>query len=90
MGRLRWKKEPRETGLRSVGAGPRGSELHDGETVYATVSALGGNWMGPLRGWYFVAGWGSSVPHYNSHKTPSPDEKSAKEAARKYVQEHLK
>jgi hypothetical protein len=42
--RLTWKKEDAETGLRRVGAGPRGSKLHDGATTYARVSALGDVW----------------------------------------------
>lgn len=49
---LRWKKEPRETGLRAVLARPRSSYLLDAEGVrFACVSA---NLAG---GWYFVAGW---------------------------------
>ena len=32
---LRWKKNPHETGLRAIGAGPRGSKLHDGAQTYA-------------------------------------------------------
>lgn len=87
--RLRWKREPAETGLRRIGAGPRGSFLHDGERTYATVSALGGDWRMPLKGWYFVVGWDSGVPRFNSYETPAPDEKTAKEQAMAYVREHL-
>ena len=56
--RLRWKQQPKETGLAAVGAGPRGHEYHDGETVYAIVSPDGGNWRLPLAGWYYYASVG--------------------------------
>lgn len=82
--RLRWKKEPKETGLRSIGAGPRGSYLHDGVIRYATVSVLGG-WSRPFMGWYFVAGWESSVPHKNTCGNPYKTEDEAKSAAIEYV-----
>ena len=53
MGRMRWKREKVETGLRSVGAGPRGSKYWDGCQVFARTAPSGGNWRGPLEGWYF-------------------------------------
>lgn len=92
MGRLCWKKEPRPTGLMGVGAGPyRTSWLRDGDTRIASVSPVGGDWRGPLTGWYFCAGWDSTIPTKNSYSENQnyPDEKSAKAAARKYVEEHL-
>ena len=50
----RWRKEPRETGLRSIGAAPRGYELRvDGEDVLR-VRPAGGNWARKLEGWYWV------------------------------------
>lgn len=37
---LRWKKNPRPTGLAGVGAGDPGSTLRDGEEKYATAYAV--------------------------------------------------
>lgn len=85
--RLRWKMEPRKTGLRAVAAGPRSSWLTDGQTRYACVSSLGRS----AARWYWVAGWGSQVPHRNTASEGVPlslDE--AKAAAMAYVREHLK
>jgi hypothetical protein len=88
--KLRWKKEPRETGLRSVGAGPyRSSWLHDGETKFACVSPDGGNWMQPLAGWYWVAGWDSDIPPKNTCAKPCATEAEAKAAAEAYVKAHM-
>ncbi len=50
---IRWRKEPNETGLRSVGQCPRGYELRDGEEILIHVSADGGGWQRPLAGWYW-------------------------------------
>lgn len=86
--RLRWKKEPRETGLRAVGAGPRGSELHDGSTRYAVASAKRTDRR--VMGWYWVAGWESKVPHKNTCESPCATEEEAKAQALAYVREHLK
>ena len=51
--KARWRKQPRETGLRSIGSGPRGYELRIGDEVIIHVSAYGGGWSQPLRGWYW-------------------------------------
>ena len=88
--RLRWKKRPAETGLRAVGAGPRGSVLHDGAREYASVNALGGGWRGPLRGWYWVCGHEVSGEHVNTCDNPAPDEATAKAQAMEYVKTHLR
>jgi hypothetical protein len=88
--KLRWKKEPRETGLRAVGANPnRASRLHDGTNEYASVYPSGGAWnTGPLRGWYWVAFGG--VPYNNTCNLPLyATEAEAKAAAMAYVKEHL-
>lgn len=82
--KLRWKKEPSETGLRAVGQGPRGYRYHDGEKQYASVSPLGGGWR-PMRGWYWVAGWDSDVPHKNTCNEPVATPEEAKEQAAAYV-----
>ena len=88
MSRLRWKKNDRETGLIAVCAGPRGSYYHDGEKQYASVSYVDGKWH-KAKGWYFVAGWDSDVPHYNSCDKPCGTEKEAKQMAKEYVNKYL-
>jgi hypothetical protein len=87
--RLTWKKNKPQTGLRSIEAIPLGSKLHDGTTTYATVSAIGGGAFGTLKGWYWVAGWSSGVPHKNTHSNPNSTEVDAKKAARDYVVANL-
>lgn len=87
--KLRWKKGPKETGLAAVGSGPRGYVYHDGEQQYASVSPLGGCWRGPLTGWYWVAGWGSGVPHKNTCNNPCETPEEAKKQASEYVKAHL-
>ena len=70
----RWRKQPSEGGLRSIGQGPRGYELRlDGEELIH-VSAAGGNATGgPLRGWYW---YGFGVNTY----TTKPLFKTAEDA----------
>lgn len=89
MGKLRWKKQPRATGLSAIGAGPRGSYLHDGEQRYAVVYASTDGCSRDVIGWYFVAGWGSVVPYLNTCDNPVPTEDEAKKAAYKYVTDNL-
>lgn len=88
---LRWKKEPHKTGLRSVGASARASTLHDGQLRYAMVYAYG-RYSG-RTGWYWVAGWESTVPYYNSSRYTTPlqsqTEDEAKSEAMKYVKTQL-
>ncbi|MGL5219583.1 MAG: hypothetical protein ACRC8G_08915 [Plesiomonas shigelloides] len=44
--KLRWKLDDKETGLRGVCAGPRGSKYHDGNDYYASVSCMrNGKWV---------------------------------------------
>lgn len=88
--KLTWKKDAQETGLRSIGAKPRGSKLHDGVKTYATVNAFGGGWQGEVKGWYYVAGWDSGIPYVNTCQTPNPTESEAKIAAKAYVLAQLK
>lgn len=88
---LRWRKDPRETGLRSIGAGPQGHKLFldDEEDYLATVSPSGGGWMGPLEGWYWVVPEEEKLglKFKNTCETPVETEKEAKDAAKKYVVE---
>lgn len=85
--RLRWKLKPKETGLRAIGAGHRSSWLHDGTKHYATVSAL--RQRHAVTGWFWVAGWGSGVPHENTCNDPVPTAEEAKAQALAYVKQHL-
>lgn len=84
---LRWRKDPRETGLAAVCAGPRGSGLYDGNKKYAHVAAFS-RWN-EKKGWYYVCGWDSGVPHFNSCNKPITDEAAAKAEAMAYVRKHL-
>ena len=61
----RWKKDDRETGLRAVGSGPRGSTFRNGSGYIASVQARGGGWRGPARGWYYVV-CGDSLEYVNT------------------------
>lgn len=88
--RLRWKKNPQETGLRRIGCGPRGSRLHDGKKEYARVLPLGGDWRGPVRGWYFVCSLNSVGEYANTCNEPAPDEATAKAQAMEFVKSRLK
>jgi len=85
---LRWKKDPAEVGLLRIGAGPRGSKLHDGVTTYASVHAHSTRHTG-LTGWFWVASSRAGVPHYNSCNDPGLSEAEAKAAAAEYVKKHL-
>lgn len=84
--RLRWKLNPRETGLRCVIAGPRGSTLRDESGQrYAVVECLRSR-----EGWFWVAGWGSGVPHENTCESPCATAEEAKAQALAYVKAHIK
>lgn len=87
---LRWKKNPVETGLRSVGvdSSKRGSMLHDGAHKYASVDCLGYHWTGRRSdGWYWVVS--GKLPYMNTCNAPVATEAEAKAAAIAYVKEHL-
>lgn len=86
--RLRWKREKAETGLMAVCAPPRGYEYHDGEKLYAVVSPLMNSGRSVV-GWYWVAGWGSDVPHKNTCGTPCATQEEAKAQAVRYVKHHI-
>jgi len=87
--KLTWKREPRVTGLRSIGAPPVGSKLHDGNLTYARTYPHGGGMYGAVIGWYWVAGWDSDVPHKNTCNAPCATEEEAKDAAKEYVMKHI-
>ena len=84
--RLRWKLDPKVTGLARVVAGPRGSTLRDESGKrYATVGAMG-RWR---DGWYWVAGWESGVPYKNTCNATCATVEEAKAQALAYVKSHL-
>lgn len=89
MARLRWKKKKRPTGLAAIGSAPPGYIYHDGEKQYASVSPLSGGRRGAVRGWFWVAGWDSDIPHKNTCDTPCETVDEAKRQAAAYVKENL-
>jgi hypothetical protein len=88
--RLRFRLCPKETGLRAIGAGPRGWDLLYGDLCIGGVSPIGGGWGGPVTGWYWVASEASvGVPWCNTCHTPSATPEEAKAACMAYVRECL-
>lgn len=82
--RLRWRKNPRERGLSAIGAGPPGSSLYDANgTRFATASAFRSG--STTKGWYWVAGWESGIPHKNTYASLVATEDDAKRDAIAYV-----
>jgi hypothetical protein len=75
----RWKLNPHETGLRRVGAGPRGSKLFDDGKEVASVSALGGGFCGPVTGWMWVCRHAGGVK--NTWNEPAATAEEAKRQA---------
>ena len=86
-GRLRWKRRPKETGLRAIGAPPPGWVLHDGVDEYASVNPKGGGWQSRQNGWFWVAF--GEVPYINTYQSPRADANEAKAEALDYVKTHL-
>lgn len=88
--KIRWKKNPAETGLRRVGAVARGYVLHDGKTKYAYIYPNGGVWSSKQNGWYWVVPTHESIPYENTCQTPCETVEDAKAKAKDYVMSHLK
>lgn len=84
--RLRWKKHPKETGLRAMVAGPRGSDYTDGTKTYATVHAHSPRHTGK-QGWWWHSG-ASGSPHNRSDLVGLTEEQ-AKAQAQEYVKAQL-
>lgn len=82
---MRWKKHPYETGLLAVGAGPRGSTLHDGDNELATVYAARKRLE--VIGWYWVSRCGGKL--VNTCNSLVADEVTAKADAMKHVKENI-
>ena len=81
--RLRWKKEPRKTGLSRYLAGPRRSKLYDGTTEYARVQPLGSRVSSPRWLWFWVAF------DKNTCNEPCEEEAEAKAQAMAFVKKKL-
>lgn len=88
--RVTLKLRERETGLRSIGAGPRGWDIRvDGKHV-GSVSALGGGMHGPVRGWYFAANEPKlGIPYRNTCGEIGVPVEDVKKAAVAYVKQCL-
>ena len=91
MMRLTWKKQARETGLRSIGSGPRGYDLNlDGEQI-AAVRANGGNWTQLQSGWYWHGGNDKTGRRNTySEKLLFPTIDAAKESCRAWINSQLR
>jgi hypothetical protein len=88
---MRWKRNPRPTGLASIGAGPMGSTLRDGEVSYAVTGFISKRHGHKVEGWYWVARNDEvGLPLMNTHDKPVADEATAKANAMAYVRECLK
>lgn len=81
--RLRWKKEPRKTGLSLYIEGPKRSNLHDGTKEYATVCPLGSRVTSPRWLWFWVAF------DKNTCNEPCEEEAEAKAQAMAFVKKKL-
>lgn len=90
--RLRWRREPRETGLRGVVQGTRGHELRYGGETIATVSARCGATRYDVIGWYWYARNDElGIPLLNTAARGDyyDSDTDAKVAAKAYVEKHL-
>ena len=88
---LRWKRNPRPTGLAGVCAGPMGSTLREGEVEYARTSFISKLHGHKVEGWYWTTRADKQgVPHKNTCYEPVTDEATAKAGAMAYVRECLK
>jgi len=91
--KITFKLRPRETGLRAVGAGPRASEIRlDGRQI-GSVSAVGGGWRGPIKGWMWVVYGGEPLPDSpfvnTSHRLVATADE-AKRAAKAWILSEMK
>lgn len=83
---LRWKRHPAKTGLQAVGAGPRGSDLRDGDKELAAVYAA--RQRHTVTGWYWTSRASGEI--VNTCNTPVADEATAKAEAMAHVKAALK
>lgn len=83
--RITWKKEPKETGLRSVSQSPRGYDLRvDGERVGA-VRANKVGWQQWNGWWWYARSDKHGIPLRNEAGAPLKTIKEAKDACKAYV-----
>lgn len=88
MARVTLKLRPRETGLRSVGAGPRGYDVKVNGRRVGSVSSLGGHLGTPVRGWYFAVGDEKlGIPYRNTCGEVGVPLEDVKKAAVAYVKQ---
>jgi hypothetical protein len=83
---VRWKLDAPETGLRRIGALPRGSYLHDGRGAnhwILRVQPLRGKYRGAVKGWYWY-GLGQNTRH-----NPAPTMEAAKAEALAFYKEYV-
>jgi hypothetical protein len=89
MGRLRWKKDPRPTGLIRTLAEPQGSKYWDGETTYASIGSVKDWNTGKYVGWGWSCPAVGQIPHKNTYLKPVKTEAEAKKQAADYIKKHL-
>lgn len=88
---LRWKRNPRPTGLAGVCAGPQGSQLRDGDHSYATTNYSGRFGSREPKGWFWVARNDSAgVAWKNTCENVMETEEEAKAEAMAYVRACIK
>ena len=86
---LRWRREPRATGLAGACQGTRGWELRWGEELIGEASVLSRHDRYAEGPWYWWAG-GRSVPNRNTVWEPLIETaEEAKTACLAYVRLHL-
>jgi hypothetical protein len=92
--RLRFKREPMETGLRAVGQGPRGYDLWYGDERLGSADEITQpfvRWMGTGRFYWHVGTFKElGIEHKNTAREPVETMEEAKAQLRTYVEECLK
>jgi hypothetical protein len=88
---LRWKREPRESGLRGVAQGPRGWHLYWGPNRIASVAVLFKGFSRERDGWYFYASDDNlKVPYRNTCGERGIPAAQVRDSCVAYVLEHLR
>lgn len=86
---LRWKRNPRPTGLAGVCCGNMGSVLREGEKEYASTNYSEGKW-GNSKGWFWSCRDEAQNKVINTCREPVENELEAKKAASDYVKAMIK
>lgn len=89
--RLRWRREPRATGLMSVGQGERGYDLIYGDTEVANVSVYNKMWTKDKIGYFWSCGTNEelNIEHCNTAHRPVLTVEEAKDEALAYIKAAL-